>query len=199
MSRQFSIVRELSRREVERNAKRFIGVTVTEPRFITRDDNGLTEWVCDVRVGTDDGWAVVKNCLIAQWALGVVTDINIPVTCERSEAGRVTIIARSEISLPDIILDDYTYEELGFSFMRGLELQDDGSLLDGFGYEVAAAGSVTQGSDQSDEEAQNKSKAFGDGPKNRKRRLVNRIIEWGSTDFEYGVTPLGARVVEWEG
>ncbi len=191
--REFSIVREMSKREVEAHGRRFIGVTASTPSFVEQDDNGLTEWVCDVRVGVHEGWALVKNCLITQWALGVVTDINIPVTCERSVAGRVTIIARSQIHLPDIILDRFEYEELDFAFMRGLELQDDGSLLDGFGFEMAVAGSVTVVGDQTDEEAQNDSEAFGTGSQNQSVVFSNPLIEWGSTDFEYGVTRYGER------
>lgn len=204
MTREFSIVREMSRREVERHAKRFIGVTVTEPAFREQDDNGLTEWVCDIRVGIREGWAVVKNCLIAQWALGIVTDMNIPVVAERSEAGRVTIIARSEVSLPDIILDSYEYEELGFSFMRNLDLLADGSLIDGYGFELAPPGSVVVEDIKPEEEDDieqpiDKAKPFGVGPKNRNPRLTNLLIEWGSTDFDYGVTPMGARVLIWQG
>lgn len=197
--RELSIIRDLSRREVERHAKRFNGITVTEPEFRTQDDNGLTEWVCDVRVGTVHDWSIVKGCLIAQWALGVVTDVNVPVVCERSESGRVTIIARANVLLPDVRLDVYTYEEMGFSFMRNLTLQDDGSLVDGYGYEVVPAGSVEVIEGGGAGVSENKARAFGVGPKNRDRRLVSRLIEWGSTDFEYGVTLLGARVVEWIG
>lgn len=199
MAREFSIVREMSRREVESHAKRFIGVTVTSPAFVVQDDNGLTEWVCDIRVGVKEGWAIVKNCLVTQWAIGVVTDINIPVTCERSDAGRVTIIARSEVALPDILLDTYEYEELGFSFMRSLIVQDDGSLLDGFGYEMAPAGTVTVGAGQTEFEAQNEAEAFGIGTQDRTIEFISSIIEWGSTDFEYGVTVLNAQDNNWEG
>lgn len=197
MSRVFTIAREMSRREVEQQKRRFTGVTVTAPQFKVQDDNGLTEWVCDVRVGVVEGWAVVKDCLISQWATGIINDINIPVTCERSEAGRVTIIARSEVTLPDIRLDVYSYEELGFAFMRNLLVQADGSLHDGFGYEMAPPGSVSVETDETDEDAQNREQPFGEGPKNRTHVLDFDIIQWGSGDFEYGTTHLGERKQEW--
>jgi hypothetical protein len=199
MTREFSIVRELSRREVESHEKRFIGITMTKPAFVEQDDNGLTEFVVDVRVGIENGWAAVKNCIVAQWAIGVVTDINVPVLCERSEAGRVTVIARSEVNLPDIVLDSYQYEELGFAFMRNLEIEDDGSLIDGFGYEMAPSGSVVPEDGETDNEAQNRSKAFGEGGKNRNFNFSNNLIEWGSDDFDYGATVFGQRTMDWEG
>lgn len=178
--REFSVVRELSRRELERHAKRFLGITVEQPRW--REQNGLQEYVCDVRVGVKEGWALVKDCLVAQWAIGAITDMNIPVICERSEAGRVTIIARSQVRLPEIVLDTYSYDQLGFSFMHNLRTLADGSIVDGFGYEFASAteGSYTAPDGQS-----------------RTYELVSRLIEWGSTDFDYGVTPFGATVSEW--
>ncbi|UCG53574.1 MAG: hypothetical protein JSW58_08450 [Candidatus Latescibacterota bacterium] len=181
MAREFSIVRELSRRELERHTKRFIGVTVTKPDF--RDQNGLTEWVCDIRVGVKEGWALVKNCLIAQWAIGAVTDMNVPVLAERSEAGRVTIIARSDIQLPDIDFVSYSYDQLEFSFMHNLRTLDDGSVVDGFGYEFAGPsdGGYTAPVGTS-----------------TTHRYSNRLIEWGSTDFDYGVTEFGATISEWE-
>lgn len=203
MTREFSVIREMSRREVESHAKRFVGVVVKEPRFTTVDDNGLTEWVCDVRVGVEGGWATISNVLIAQWALGVVTDINIPVLLERSEAGRVTVIARSEIALPDIRLDAYTFEELSFGFMRNLEILADGSVVDGFGYEFAGAGHVTSEELNLLPEEEDDVEFVGlrtrDGPKNIRPVFTNRLIEWGSTDFEYGVTDFGARNQAWEG
>lgn len=201
MTREFSIIREMSRREVESHAKRFIGIVVKEPRFVTMDDNGLTEWVCDVRVGVEGGWAVITNCLIAQWALGVVTDINIPVLCERSEAGRVTVIARSEVALPDIRLDTYTFEELGFAFMRNLDILKDGSVVDGFGFEFAEAGHVIVAPIKPEEEDDVPPVTLRtqDGPKNIRPVFINELIEWGSTDFIYGVTPFGARVQNWVG
>jgi len=203
MTREFSIIREMSRREVESHAKRFIGIVIKEPRFVTVDDNGLTEWVCDIRVGVEGGWATISNVLIAQWALGAITDINIPVLCERSEAGRVTIIARSEVALPDIRLDTYTFEELAFGFMRNLDILDDGSVVDGFGYEFAGAGHVVVAQlgiapeEEDDVEVPGlKTKA---GPKNIRPRYFNELIEWGSTDFIYGVTHFGARNQGWVG
>lgn len=195
--REFSIVRELSRREVERQKSRFVGVTINEPRFI--DVNGLYEWVVDIRVGWEDQWASISNVLVSQWALGVVADMNVPVLVERDESGRLSVIARSEIKLPDIILDSYSYEELGFDFMRNLITQSDGSVVDGYGYEFAPAGTVSSDERSEDEidDVVHEKYAPSAGAKNRRRRYVNDLVEWGSTDFDYGVTPMGARAQYW--
>ncbi len=211
--RVFSVVRELSRREVERHKKQFIGIVVTEPEFKVQDENGLTEYVCDIRVGVggstkQDGsfqeWAIIKNCLIAQWAHGIVTDVNIPVIAERGESGRVTIIARSEIHLPDLILDAYSFVELGFGFMQNVEVQLDGSVLDGYGFQIAVPGTVSIPTDGLSVGAGNEDDENpveydpGDGVKDKKPTFINNLIEWGSTDFDYGVTKLGARDQHWE-
>lgn len=197
MTREFSIVREMSRREVERQQKRFVGVTVNEPRFV--DVNGLFEWVCDIRVGVVEGWATIPNVLVAQWALGAVTDMNIPVLCERGESGRVSVIARAEINLPDIVLDSYTYEELGFGFMRNLIVQADGSVVDGYGFEFAPAGTVPPDNRTESEIDDVLQEIFAPTPgqKGKLRRYVNDLIEWGSTDFVYGTTVWGSRDQFW--
>jgi hypothetical protein len=135
-------------------------------------------------VGVTEGWALVKNCLIAQWAIGAITDINVPVLCERSESGRVTVIARSEINLPDITLDTYSYEDLEFEFMRNLRVLEDGSVVDGFNHEMFPAG-TGQIQTPTGEEGQTGEEVY-----------VSRLIEWGSTDFDYGITVLGARITE---
>lgn len=179
---EFSIVRELSRREVERHTKRFIGVTVSEPSFRELDDGARTEWACDIRVGVREGWAVIRNVLIAQWAVGAITDINIPVLCERSEAGRITVIARSEVDLPDIVLDSYSYEDLNMSFMRNLRALDDGSFVDGFGFEILP--STTDGVITT---------PIGEEGEKITETFESSVIEWGSTDFEFGITPMGDR------
>jgi len=182
MVREFSIVRELSRREVERHTKRFVGITIDEPRFT--DQNGLSEWVCDIRIGVTEGWAVIKDCLIAQWAVGAITDVNIPVLAERSEAGRVTIIARSELRISDEIrLKNYNYEDLDFGFMRNLKVLDDDSVVDGFGYEFAPAGSGEY--------------TPPPAPAGRTHTFHADLVEWGGTDFEYGETRFGRRSYYW--
>lgn len=204
MTREFSIVRELSRREIERHQRRFIGITITEPRWEMQDDNGAMEWVADIRVGVEEGWAVIKNCLISQWALGAVTDLSVPVLCERSEAGRVTIIARSEVNLPELRLDAYSYDELGFPFMRNLEVRSDGAVVDGFGYEIRPPGSVNPGDfliDPDEEDDIEPPPLVEDdvGRKNHRPRFVNELVEWGSSDFVYGETPLKYRRQGWVG
>ncbi len=203
MTREFSIVREMSRREVESHAKRFVGIVVKEPRFLTVDDSGLTEWVCDVRVGVVGGWAVIPRVLVAQWAIGSITDINIPVLCERSVGGRVTVIARSEIALPDIRLDTYSFEELDFGFMRNLDILSDGSVVDGFGFQFAPAGHVDVGQIEIEPEEEDDVVVPGldtkNAPKNIRPVFKNDLIEWGSVDFFYGFTVFGARDQAWEG
>lgn len=188
MTREFSVVRELSRREVERHKKRFIGITTTTPVF--KDVNGLLEWVCDVRVESvgqyDDGlaippgsWGIIKDVILAQWTLGLVADMNVPVLLERSESGRITVVARSEVRLPDISLQSYTFDELGFTFMHQLVDRGTEGWFDGFGYDMpdpqGSTGSAVAGT------------------------WVTELIPWGAgaTDFKWGVTAWGATRSYW--
>lgn len=131
---QSSMAQQVARRESDRNQHRIIGITVTPPDF--KDVNGSLEFVCDVRVGEYETWEIVKDVLVAQEAAGLVTDMNVPVTMERSVAGRLTIIARSQVMLPDIRLDRYTYDELDFVFMTMLEEDSEGVWRNGFGYRM---------------------------------------------------------------
>ena len=124
----------IARREVERHKKRFIGLTASVPRFV--DQNGLLEWVCDVRISTDLTADVVKDVVISMPQPGIIADINVPVIVERSETGRLSVIARSQIKLPNIRVTSYTYYELDLIFMTGLEVDSQGAWHDGFGYEV---------------------------------------------------------------
>lgn len=164
---EFSVVRELARREVERHQKRWYGITASAPQFV--DQNGLTEWVVDVRVGVKEGWALVRECPISQWALGVVNDLNVPVTLERSEAGQLTVIARSVVRAPNVVLDTYTYNDLGRVFMANLVESTDG-WTDGYGHAVIDPTTQTGVS--------------------ARWRWQQDMVEWGSTDFEYGTTEL---------
>lgn len=119
MPREVSIVKQISRREIEQHVdRRLIGLTAGKPDF--KDVNGLLEYVVDVRIGTKEGQGLIKDVLIAQWAIGIVTDFNVPVVMERSESGALTIIGRSEIRLPDVALRTHTYFDLGFIFMENL-------------------------------------------------------------------------------
>jgi hypothetical protein len=166
-----------ARREVDRGQRRIIGVTVSAPLF--KDNNGLLEFVCNVRIGEDDEWRVVTDVLIAQEAQGIVTDENIPVTMERNEAGRLTIIARSVLHVAkDIRIRTYTYNELGFAFMSLVEFVD-GAFRDGFGY-------TSDDPEDTDTTGTSQDCSFS-----------VRRIEWGSTEFEYGTTVFGATVTEW--
>ena len=110
--------------------------------------------------------------------------MNIPVIAEKSEAGRVTIIARSEVHLPHITLDYYNYEDLSFGFMRNLIIQNDGQVTDGFGHEFAPAGS------------------YGYTPAAAEtgvvRTLRSELIEWRSTDFDYKITQWRERREWWD-
>lgn len=170
----FSIAREISRREVERHKKRFTGITVNTPEH--REIGGKLEWVCDVRVGWRNTWEVIKDVTVAQWAQGIVTDMNVPVLCERNEAGQVTIIGRSEIHLPNISHITYSYNELGLLFMTNLT-QSGNAWYDGFGYEMpdpeAESGATTN------------------------YTFIAQRISWDSADFKYGVTSLDAASYKW--
>lgn len=174
-SRSFSITREISRRELERHQKRFVGITASAPVHI--DVSGLLEWQVDVRVGSDATWGLIKGVTIAQWALGIVADMNIPVLCERSEAGRVTIIARSEVRLPDIVYSVYTPQDLGLVFQTGLEDDGTGVYRDGYGYAMPDP--------------------TGETGISRTYTWTLFQVGWDSSDFEYGETELDGVDVEW--
>jgi len=171
----FAIVHEISRREVERHQKRFIGVTINAPEH--REIGGLLEWVCDVRVGYNNAWAAIKDVTISQWALGIVTDMNVPVLCERNEAGLVTIIARSEVRLPNIRLTTYSYNDLDFVFMGNLTLTGS-TYLDGFGYAMTDPTTETGATINYD--------------------FIAQLIDWGGTEFVYGTTKVDGATYGWE-
>jgi hypothetical protein len=128
----FQVAREISRRELERHHQRIIGITASAPTF--KDQNGQLEWVCDVRIGRREEQGLIRDVLVSQWALGVVNDMNVPVLLENSESGRLTIIARSEVRLPDVSLRTFSHAQLGYLFMTGLLEDDDGDWRDGFGH-----------------------------------------------------------------
>jgi hypothetical protein len=174
MADTFTIVREVSRREIESHVKRFVGVTASVP--VHKDVNGLLEWTCDVRIGYDQDWAIIKDVIISQWAIGIVSDLNVPVLCERSENGQLTIIARSNIELPDITLNTYTYNDLDFVFMANLT-ETGGTYYDGFGY------ATTDPTTQTGQE----------------RVYTHTIytLDWGSTEFTYGTTEWGSSEQGW--
>ena len=174
MADTFTIVREISRRELERHQKRFIGVTASVPTH--KDINGLLEWAVDVRVGVNNEWQIVKDVTISQWAIGIVTDLNVPVLCERSESGQVSVIARSDIKLPDIYLNTYTYNDLEFVFMANLT-SSGGVYRDGYGYQMTDPTTQT-------------------GQETIYQHTVHKA-QWGSTDFSYGTTPLNYSTEEW--
>ncbi len=133
-SREFSIVRELARREVESRKSPFVGLTASVPSFgLVNEDEDLYEYTCDVRVGVREGWGLIRGVVIASAAIGVVTDLGLPVLVERSDSGRLTIIGRSQLRLPDVSLIAYSYESLGLGFARGTE-RLSGIDIDGFGY-----------------------------------------------------------------
>jgi len=181
MVRSFSIIRELSREEIDRHQRRFTGVTTTAPSHITtgvdEDGDDVTEYVCNVRIGFNSSFGLIKDVLISQEAYGIVGDMNVPVLMERSEAGRVTIIGRSQVNLPDIVLNTYTYDELNLSFMNELHYDaDSGNWLDGYGHLTASPVGVT-----------------GQGTK---RTFSCDVLSWG-VDFVWASTPWGATECTW--
>lgn len=124
----------IARREVERQKKRFIGLTASVPEPMTI--NGKFEWVCDVRIGADTSWDVIQNVPIAMLQSGILTDVNVPVLMERNEAGQLTIIGRAEIKLPNVHLITYTHHDLDYLFMLGYT-QDGTQWRDAYGYAIA--------------------------------------------------------------
>ncbi len=170
----FTVIGAIASREVDRHQRRIIGITVTAPEFRSVDENGALEYMCDVRVGSNETWEIVKDVIIAQMAVGIVTDVNVPVTMERSEAGRLTIIARSEVRLPDIVLDRFSYNELDFVFMTNVE-KVDGVWQDGYGY-PATDPTTEKGSSET-------------------CTTDTRYVGWGDTDFVYDTPENGG--TEW--
>ena len=131
------LVQGVARREVERHRELFLGLTASVPRFDSNSD-GLMEYTCSVRVGAKENQGLVENVLISQWAHGIVTDFNIPVIMERSAAGRLTIISRAELILPEVRVTSYSYGTLGVPFAANLDYDEaSGKWYDGFGYESA--------------------------------------------------------------
>lgn len=171
----FNVIGAIAANEVDRHQRRIIGITVTAPQLREVDDNGALEFLCDVRVGSHEDWEIVKDVIVAQMAIGIVTDVNVPVTMERSEAGRLTIIARSEVRLPDIVLDRFSYGELDFVFMTNLTEDESGTWRDGYGYPQPDPTTATGSSETCTTET--------------------RPIGWGDTDFVYDTLENGG--TEW--
>ncbi len=171
-----STAAEVARREVDRHRQRFIGITINAPIF--KDVNGVLEYVVDVRIGTNETFEIVREVLIAQEAQGIVTDAKVPVTIERSENGRLSIIARSDVRLPDIQADSYTFGELGFAFMSLLE--SGSPFKDGFGFVLPDPGAT-------DAVGTSTTHTFTITPE-----------EWGGTDFVYGTSILGDATAEFK-
>ena len=196
--RTFSIVREIAYKELWRHRSRFIGITVTVPRYIDQGDTDTQahmEWVADVRVdiqqfggsdfkgfvNSDDviepQWGLLKNVVISQWVVGAVADMNVPVLLERNEAGRISIIARSNVRLPDIRYKTYSYNDLEFLFMQNLIQTEDLTYEDGFGYSITDPTSVTGVT--------------------RNYTWSNDLTEFGGEQFEFGTTPLNGNDPQW--
>lgn len=133
-SHVFYISKEISRREVEEHRTEIIGITASIPKY--EEQGGQMVWCADVRVGVRENQGLIRGVLIAQWAMGVVTDMNVPVICQKSESGQLTIVARAMVKLPDVSLRTYSYNDLGYVFMTNLTEVSDGVWQDGYGYEM---------------------------------------------------------------
>ncbi len=169
-------ISEQARKEVERHQRRITGVTIEKPRF-KELEGGVLEYVVNVRIGVDDdAWEVVQDVLIAQEVVGIITDADIPVTMERSEAGRLRVNASRVVDLPTISLKTYTYADLELDFMHNLQNSD--VWRDGFGHAIGMDPSTQTGT------------------KDETCTITVRMIEWGSTEFEWGVTLWDERTTE---
>jgi len=177
MTTTFSIAREISLREIEAHQKRMVGLTASAPTFKDMG-GGRTEFVCDVRVGIREGWGLIKDVLVSQWAIGIVTDIMIPVLIEKSEAGRLTIIARSQVRLPDISYTTYSWQDLDLVWMSGYAQDDAGAWRDGFGHAVT---------DPTTDTGSRTVYVWTQG-----------FVEFGASEFVWGTTDLGATTAGWE-
>jgi hypothetical protein len=175
MSDVFSIVRIITRNELDRHQKRFLGITVTAPKLQTID--GKLEYVCDVRVEAVEGWGLIQNVIVSQWAIGAVADMNVPVLCERSEAGQITIIARSVVRLPDIRYTTHSLADLGLLFMSTAEEDEAGVWRDGFGFPVLDPTTETGATTE--------------------WRWTNDLIPFNAEDFIFGQSPFGSTDPKW--
>jgi len=186
----YSQVRELSRDEIERHQKRFTGITVSAPgtKVIGEDENGddVTEYVCDVRVGFVESWAIIRDVLVNTVAYGIIADKDVPVLMERNEAGRVSIIGRSRVALPgressnSLVFSTYTYADLDFVFMAELTLTG-GLWKDGYGHLMASPQGVAGVSYRID--------------------FICDVLDWNETDaddnFDYGTDQWGQTSCSW--
>jgi hypothetical protein len=136
------LIRKISRREVDAQQQSMVGITASLPRYV--DIGGFLEFVVDVRVGTIENQGLVKDVLIASWVQGLITDFNVPVLMQRSEGGRLAIIGRAEVRLPDVALNTYSYGSLGIPFASNLSQRSDGTWEDGFGYPANDPNSVIE-------------------------------------------------------
>jgi hypothetical protein len=132
------VYQRLARREVERHQKRLVGLTASAPKLITTTD-GRNEFTCSVRIGVKEEQGLVKDVLIAQWAIGIISDINVPVLMERSEAGRLTIISRAQVRLPNVRLTQYSWGSLDLVFASNFDYDAiDQVWKDGYDYPTLA-------------------------------------------------------------
>ena len=176
---EFTTIRTIARREVERHTNELIGITTSEARF--EEVNSVHEYVIDVRLWKDNEWETVKNVLLAQNVTGIIDGVSIPVILKPGKSGRLQVVGRADITIAEegVYSRVRSYSDLGISFLALREQDSTGTWVDGFGYAVGNPSSETGVSDDV---------AY---------QLVTSLIEWGSTDFDYGVTHFGATYDEW--
>lgn len=144
---------DITRRESLLGGGTIIGVTASEPRYIPiPSDEGTigvdfnNEFVVDVYLvegtsqvtlgSSNNGLRRLDNLIIASEASGnLLADLFTPVEISLSTANQLTVIGRSKIHLPTVMLDEYHLVSLGVFHIAELEYHsDDGTWRDAFGF-----------------------------------------------------------------
>lgn len=124
------------RRELRAHERFLPGVTASIPVYRIIDTAGNKEWTVNVYLGpltSDPAVNIIQNVPIAPYAKNLVTDIQQPVTIQRSKQGRWTVVGREKVlaagaQAPEgTILEptfhsiDYNLAALGLSFIADVD------------------------------------------------------------------------------
>lgn len=138
----------IARREALNSGGYILGVTASEPEYVTvgESPNEVNEFVVDVLLlenasqavvlgGANNGLRMIENVLIASEASGgLLANQNTPVQIEVRGASRLTVTGRAKVAIPTIALDEYDLFDLRIQHTS--ELTYDGNVWrDPFGFE----------------------------------------------------------------
>lgn len=145
-------VLEISKTEALKSGRKLIGLTVSEPRYVSVPDESdaaaVFEFVVDVQLldgitqaivpgATGQGLAVVENVLIAHEAVGeIIADLNVPVEIEKTVTGQLQVVNRAKVQLPSLSVRAFTYRDLKLEHLAELDISPAGEAFDPFGIGV---------------------------------------------------------------